>query len=350
MKNVILAMSGGIDSSVALFLLKKEGYNVRGVTMQNGSMSEKEIEDARLVALQNNVEWELVDVEERFRKEVEEYFVRTYAIGMTPNPCAVCNRKIKFGLLFDLMQEKYGESCYATGHYAKIIDSEGQFFLSPADDRKKDQSYFLSTIKKEYLSKILFPLSNLSKEEVRKIAEENNIKTAKKPDSQEICFIPDDDYRRFLLDKGLEERIGEFVVTDGRILGKHKGTFNYTIGQRKGLGISYSEKLFVKNLVVGDNKVMLDVHENMYNRGLLMDDLNLFTNSDYLSELSKKMVKCKVRSNSSPVNAMIKVIGEEIEVVFEEKQFAISPGQLCVIYSDEKILLSGRIIKVLDNI
>jgi tRNA-specific 2-thiouridylase len=349
MENVILAMSGGIDSSVALYLLKKEGFNVRGFTMQNGSMSEKEIKDAQLVARQNDVEWELVDIEKEFKKEIEKYFIETYAIGMTPNPCAVCNRKIKFGLLIEMMRRKYGDVYYATGHYARIVKIQGNYFFSQATDLKKDQSYFLSTVKKEYLPKIIFPLADLTKAEVRKIAEQQNIRTAKKPDSQEICFIPEDDYRKYLLDHGVQTKRGNFVFVDGTVMGTHDGTCNYTIGQRKGLGISYSEKLFVKEIKVGSNEVILDVHQNMYHTGLIADRLNMFINMREIGEISQKMLKCKVRSNSKPVNVKIKLIKDKLEVLFEEKQFAVSPGQLCVIYCDEKVVLSGRIIAAVEK-
>jgi tRNA-specific 2-thiouridylase len=348
MKDVIIAMSGGIDSSVAMFLLKKQRYKLRGVTMQNGSMPENEIDDARTVAQQNGVEWELIDVEMEFKEAVEKYFIDSYAVGLTPNPCAMCNRKIKFGFLMNLMRKKYGDVYYATGHYAKIIKDEEDCFLTLARDEKKDQSYFLSTIKKEYLSDILFPLANLTKEEVREIAVENGIKTAKKPDSQEICFIEDDNYRKYLLDNGMKPRSGKFIFSDGTPLGEHQGTFNYTIGQRRGLGISYSEKLFVKNIDVEKNEVLLDVNENMYNSGLIADRLNLYIKMENRDELSKKMIKCRVRSNAKLVNAKIKWMNDKIEILFTEKQFAISPGQLCVVYDEDKVVLSGKIIEIIN--
>jgi len=350
MKTVILAMSGGIDSSVSLFLLKKWGYNVRGVTMQNGSMSQREIEDARQVASQNEVEWELVNVEKEFREMVECDFIESYALGLTPNPCALCNRRIKFGFLFEQMREKYGDVYYATGHYARIVREDDEYFFSTAADVKKDQSYFLSSVKKSVLSRIIFPLADLTKAEVRKIALENDIKTAKKPDSQEICFIKDDDYRKYLTEQGIESKSGAFVLSgDGMIIGEHKGTFNYTIGQRKGLGISYSEKLFVKNIDIKRNTVMLDIHQNMYHSGLIADDLNFYKDLKETDEYSEKMIKCKVRSNSSAVNASVRFFDGKVEVRFAERQFAVSPGQLCVIYDADKIILSGRIIQSVEN-
>ena len=343
-KRVVLAMSGGVDSSVALHLLLKRGYEVAGVTMQVGTMSESDIEDAAKLAKRYGIEWHLIDLSEVFVKTVERYFVEEYEAGRTPNPCAFCNRAIKFGLLFDKMRARYPGCYYATGHYARIEVNDDRFFLKQAVDEKKDQSYFLARIKKERLRDLIFPLGEYDKEQVRELARDARIPVADKGESQEICFIPDDDYRQYLRKTGVCPQPGEFMLENGETPGTHNGFWQFTIGQRKGLGISYSEKLFVRSLNPLTGEVFLAPRGKMDDTGLIAEKLNDMVNRDLIMRKEDEMLKCKVRSGQRFCDASISVSGDRLHVGFKEPQFAVAPGQLCVVYDQEgRVLISGWI-------
>ncbi len=347
---VILAMSGGVDSSVALYLLLENGYKVRGVTMQNGSLSEGEIKAAKKTADHFKVDWELVDIKADFQDKVINPFIEAYAKGLTPNPCAICNRHIKFGSLFNMMQNRYPDSLYATGHYARIKTVHGISFLTEARDIKKDQSYFLSSVKPKILQRLIFPIGDLFKDDVREIARQKGFPSAEKSESQEICFIPNDDYATFLIKRGLTQETGDIKNETGEILGKHKGYFNYTIGQRRGLGVFGSERLFVREILPELNTLIVSTRENMNDMGLIACSLNKFTNQQQYDELSKKVIKCKVKSGSVKHDSVFRLRDDTLYVLFKEPVFALTPGQLCVLYNDEgMIVISGIINKVINK-
>ena len=250
-KKILLGMSGGVDSSVSAVLLQEQGYEVIGATMKMWKDTEKVIEDAKKVCKKLGIQHHVIDCTEKFRCHVINKFISEYENAKTPNPCIECNRYLKFGAFYEKAKE-LGCEYIATGHYAKTEYSEKykRYVLKKSDEEKKDQTYFLYYIPKEEIEFIIFPLQNrASKEETRKIAERNNLEVAQKKDSQEICFIPDNDYQKFLQKYSSQKpKVGNIVLKDETVLGKHKGLINYTIGQRKGLGISYSKPLYVTRI------------------------------------------------------------------------------------------------------
>lgn len=338
-------MSGGVDSSVALQILLDQGYIVHGITMQNGYLSKEEIARAQRAANHFKINWEVVFVEKEFEKMVIQPFIRYYEQGLTPNPCVLCNRGIKFGFLFDVMQEKFPETLYATGHYAQIEKKDTLYFLKEAADCKKDQSYFLGTIRPEVLSKLLFPIGGYYKSEIIEIAKKSAFVPNEINESQDICFIHDQDYTRFLEYKGVVEKSGKIVNQMGDELGSHKGVYHYTVGQRRGLGITAKERLYVKEIEPNTNTVVLAPLREMYSRSLLAFQLNRFVTEKKVSELSKKMLKCRVKSGSQMHDCHISVEDDELTVFFSEQLFAITPGQLCVVYNNEGLIMISGIIK-----
>lgn len=338
MKKVLLGMSGGVDSSASAVILKNKGYEVIGATMVLFDMKEDNtsVSDAKRVCEVLNIEHHVIDLKDEFRKHVIDNFMNCYKNGETPNPCIECNRFLKFGALYDLAKE-LGCDYIATGHYAKIVDNK----LCKATNLDKDQSYFLYKIKKDVLSHIIFPLEEYeNKEEIRKIAEINNLPVAAKKDSQEICFIPNDDYVSYLnenLDKLPDQ--GNFVLKDGTILGKHKGIIYYTIGQRKGLGISYKTPLYVIEIDSKTNTIVLGDEKDLYS------DTLIATNVNVLVDKLPSRVMAKVRYRSKEAKASIEYIDEfNVKVIFDEPQKSITKGQSVVFY-DGNVCLGGGIIK-----
>ena len=337
MKKVLVGISGGVDSAVSALLLKQQGYEVVGATMIlfGDIESNQSIEDAKKVCKQLNIEHHIIDLMDTFKEKVINSFIKSYKDGETPNPCIECNRFLKFGALFEKGKE-LGCEYIATGHYAKV--NNGMLFK--ADDEKKDQTYFLYKIEKKVLPYIIFPLENLDKEIIRKIAKDNNLIVADKKDSQEICFIPNDDYANYL-ESNLSTLpdAGDFVLKDGTLLGKHKGIIYYTIGQRKGLGISYKIPLYVIEINKQNNTIVLGEEKDLYNNILIATDVNL------LVDLLPKEVMAKVRYRSKISKAQIEIIdNNNVKVVFEEPQRSITKGQSVVFY-DNDICLGGGIIK-----
>ena len=336
MKRVLLGMSGGVDSSVCAYLLKKEGYEVVGVTMTlfTPASESTAIEDAKKVCEKLNIEHHVIDYQKEFKSTVIDNFINSYLNAKTPNPCVVCNKKLKFGLLWEKAKELNCEYI-ATGHYAEIIDNKICSIDSP-----KDQTYFLYSINKEIIPHIIFPLSKYSnKEEIRRIAEDQNLVTYNKKDSQDICFIENGDYSNFLennLDKLPNQ--GNFVLKNGAILGKHKGIIYYTIGQRKGLGISYKHPLYVISINKDKNEILLGEEQDLYSKSIKIVDTNIL-----VDELPKKaMAKIRYKSKLVPCNITI-VDNNNITIVFDEPVKSATPGQSLVLY-DNNILLGGGII------
>lgn len=343
-KKVVIGLSGGVDSSVAAFLLKEQGYEVIGVSLMNGYSGEENVErDAKLVAKHLGVSLQIVDIHKEFKKEIVDYMVDSYYRGETPNPCIFCNRLIKFKYLFDVADE-IGAEFVATGHYANVVKTEnGRYSILAAADDTKDQTYFLYQLPQKYLSRLVMPLAGLKKEEVRKIAADNNLHVSQKKDSQEICFVSDDDYASFIVEeKGYIPSPGNFVDTDGNVLGKHKGIIYYTIGQRKGLGIALGYPAYVKEINVERNEVVLSSNEELFVREVY------FNNAFWMSvEEPDDKTECfgKVRFRHKACRCVIECIEDKLyKATFEEPVRAPAPGQAVVFYENDMIL-GGGIIK-----
>jgi tRNA-specific 2-thiouridylase len=340
MARVLLGMSGGVDSSVAAYLLKEEGYEVVGVTMslfnQSEEAREKQIGDAKRVCEKLGIEHHVVDYQNEFNNNIIKDFIDNYLNGKTPNPCVLCNKKFKFGALWEKAKELNCEYI-ATGHYANVIDGNIHRM-----DSSKDQSYFLYQISKEVVPHILFPLNKFSnKEEIRQIAtRENLVEVADKKDSQDICFIEEGNYTKFL-----EENLntlpdkGDFILTNGEIIGKHKGIIYYTIGQRKGLGISYQTPLYVVNIDKTNNQVILGTEEDLYKKIVYIENINL-----HVTNLPNNL-QAKTRFRSDFYPCKIELIDDNnIKVIFDNPVKSPTPGQSLVLYSDT-MLVGGGIIK-----
>ena len=337
-KKVAVAMSGGVDSSLTAALLLERGFKVFGVTMLLDD--DKNIFDAKKVCDFLGIEHFVADFREIFRDKVENYFVEEYLRGKTPNPCVQCNKFIKFGALFDFASD-LGANFLATGHYARIIFEDERFKLKKAVDVKKDQSYVLYNLTAEKLARIILPLGDFSKVETRILAEKLNLPVASKPDSQEICFIPDDDYKNFILSrKPTAEALkpGEIVDSSGKILGNHSGVANYTIGQRKGLGIAAPQPLYVTHLDVANKKVVVDTNDKLFTNILTARDVHWI-----YKPILPKNLHAKIRYGSKFADCIVFEEENLLKVEFSEPQRAITSGQSIVFYDDDEVL-GGAII------
>ena len=357
MKKVMVGMSGGVDSSVAALILREQGYEVMGVTLklfgdEDIIQAEKDgktccalsdVEDARSVAYRLGFEHLVFNFKECFRECVMENFVSTYLAGRTPNPCIECNRHVKF----DKMLRRALELDYdyiATGHYAinEYDEKTGRYLLKRPKDRSKDQTYVLYSLTQEQLKHIIFPLGNLEKPEVRKIAENAGLVNSNKPDSQDICFVPDGDYVSFI-EKFTGENVprGTFTDINGKILGKHKGIINYTIGQRKGLGISLGKPAYVVSKNVLTNTVTIGDEKDLYTSSLIAEDVNLIS----VSEITEPIrVTAKTRYSQKEQPAVVSNLGNgEYLVEFDTPQRAVTSGQAVVFYNDDVVVGGGTI-------
>jgi tRNA-specific 2-thiouridylase len=344
---VAVAMSGGVDSSVTAALLKQQGYEVFGLTMRlfppSGEIKGSAVHDAAMVADHLAIQHHTADFEPAFSSLIISDFIDQYRYGQTPNPCVLCNRHIKFGLLLDKARE-LGAEMLATGHYVrKTTDSDGCCHLRKARNLPKDQSYFLYTLTRERLSRLLFPLGEIeSKDEVRRLARGFKLPVAEKSDSQEVCFIPNDDYIAFLEKNGnLKDRAGEIVHLQGTVLGSHRGIHRYTIGQRRGLGIAWSEPLYVVALDATSNTVVVGEQQYVAALGLVAGDVSWVN----LPPETEGGYTCKIRYRHQPVACHVRLTSEGFcEVVFDEPQKAVTPGQSLVIYQGDEVLGGGRIL------
>ena len=344
---VLLGMSGGVDSSVAAVLLKQAGFEVIGATMQlyqNKEEGEKTLQDAKKVCEKLEIPHYTIDCTKEFRTHVVENFIGCYACAKTPNPCVECNQYLKFGAFYEKAKE-LGCEYIATGHYAKIEfdDKYNANVLKKANNIQKDQSYVLYDIKKEMLNHTIFPLGKFeSKEEIREIAKKYGLDVANKPDSEDICFIPNGDYKEFLEKKAkFKPKEGNIVDKKGNILGKHNGLYKYTIGQRKGLGISNPVPLFVIDFNKLKNELIVGEEKDLYKDSLLAADIN------WLVDNVKTGIKvnAKIRYAAEPKPAKIILLTKGYaRVIFDEPQRAITPGQSVVFYDGDVVLGGGKIL------
>ena len=365
-KTIAVAMSGGVDSSTVAAMLRAEGYDVVGLTMQlwnqrrlsgHAGMPESvqgrccsidDVYDARRVAETLGIPYYVVNHEERFERDVVRPFVEEYLAGRTPIPCSLCNNHLKFDQLL-IVARQIGADQIATGHYAQVVFDEqvGRWLLKRPADKSKDQTYFLFGLTQEQLSRTLFPLGGMTKPEVRELARKHKLVIAEKPDSQEICFVPGGDYKRFLeaylTEQGdtPSEIAGEMVTTDGKVIGEHAGVHNFTVGQRKGLGVATGSPLYVIQIKNDTRQVVVGKDEELYSRTLRARRVNLISTT----ELREPMrVAVKIRHKHQPASAVIESAGlDEVRVTFDEPQRALTPGQAAVFYDGDIVVGGGWI-------
>jgi tRNA-uridine 2-sulfurtransferase len=355
MKSVVLGMSGGVDSSVAAALLVEQGYEVQGVTLQtwepeDGDKVSKKWQErgcckvgiARYVAERLNIPHRVLDIRDQFRSDVVRDFVDSYISGQTPNPCVRCNERVKVASLIKVATET-GAQYVATGHYVRILrDHEGRLQMRKAEDPKKDQSYFLYRLNRAWLPRLLFPVGGIRKEEVWNRAEDIGLPADEIKESQEICFVTKGDYRSFLTEQAPEaEQPGAFVGSDGRRLGTHRGAAFYTPGQRRGLGVSSDERLYVVRIDVPTNSVVLGNEADLLQKSCVVEDVNL-VGIDSLEEPMRAQVKIRYASPAVPATVAPDTNGR-LRIEFDAPQRAVSPGQSAVFYQDD-IVLGGGII------
>ncbi len=360
-------MSGGVDSSAVAAMLRAEGHNLIGLTMQlwnqrrlagHEGMPEQvtgrccsldDVYDARRVAQQIGIPYYVVNHEERFERDVVRPFVAEYLSGRTPIPCSLCNNHLKFDQLL-IVAQQIGAERVATGHYARVVFDEGRkrWLLKRPADHSKDQTYFLFGLTQDQLSRTLFPLGDMTKPQVRELAAKHSLAIAEKPDSQEICFVPGGDYKRFidayLAESGesLPDTAGDLVTTTGEVIGEHRGIHNFTVGQRKGLGVATGSPLYVIQISGADKQVVVGSDEHLYSRTLRVRRINLIS-VDGLGEPMR--VAVKIRHRHEPAPATIERAGDdEILVTFDEPQRAITPGQAAVFYDDDVVVGGGWIV------
>ncbi len=359
-KKVVIAMSGGVDSSLAARLLVEQGYNVIGVTMKlwgyidtggqpthdSNCCSLDDINNAKAECAALGIPHYTLDMSAEFKQIVIENFVTEYKAGRTPNPCIICNTEIKWHALLNKLDD-LGVEFLATGHYARKVrhESSGKWVVGRGKDNIKDQSYVLWGIKPEDLERTLFPLGDLSKKEVRELAAQADMRTADTPESMEICFVPDNDYRRFLNDQYPEiaesAPAGDFVNAQGDVIGQHQGVFNYTVGQRKGLGLATGERVFVNKIDVDNNVVHVGSKEDVKATEFTVNSCNWLIPESFILD---KPVDVQIRYNHSAKPAMItRISPEEISVKFVNPESAIAPGQSAVFFQGELVVGGGII-------
>ncbi|MEO0074683.1 MAG: tRNA 2-thiouridine(34) synthase MnmA [candidate division WOR-3 bacterium] len=351
-KRVLVALSGGVDSAVAAFLLKEMGYQVIGIHFNVIPQSKyfhnlkKNENDLKSICEKLDIPLQIIDLQTEFQSQIIDNFCAEYIAGRTPNPCVLCNRIIKFKSLLEYAI-KYDAQKIATGHYA-IIDydkSKNQWLLRQAVDKQKDQSYVLYKLNQEILTKTYLPLGKLTKSEVRSIAQKLHLTVADKPDSQEVCFIPDRNYIKFITSaQSYQPQTGNIINLQGKVIGKHPGIIYYTIGQRKRIGIASKKPYYVVKIDVKNNQIIVGEEKDVYQKRFQVKDLN-YINFKRLTKTINAQVK--IRYTHQPALALIKPINDRVEVEFQEAQWAITPGQAAVFYDHDIVIGGGTIEYVL---
>ena len=347
-------MSGGVDSSVAAKIMCDRGYKCIGCTMrlyenedagiskENTCCSLDDVEDARSVAYSLGMPYYVFNFKDEFKEKVINKFIRCYECGVTPNPCIDCNRYLKFEALYRRAQV-LGCDCIVTGHYARIVEENGKYLLKKGLDDTKDQSYVLYSLTQEQLSRTQFPLGDISKTETRAIAEENHFINARKHDSQDICFVPDGDYAKVIeLHTGKKSEPGDFTDKDGRVYGRHEGIIHYTVGQHRGLGLHWHEKLYVTAIDAEKNRVILGHYEELFSKELDAEEFNWSSGEVPEGEFRCK-VKTRYRHREQPAT-VIPVGNDRVHVIFDEPQRAVTKGQAAVLYDGDTVLGGGTIV------
>jgi tRNA-specific 2-thiouridylase len=338
-------MSGGVDSSVAAALLKQQGHEVFGVTMRlyDSSGADAAADDAAKVADKLGIAHLVFDMRDSFSRTVIDYFYHEYAAGRTPNPCVLCNRQIKFGALWEKAKEM-GADLLATGHYAMIVHEKDRYLLKKSAGLKKDQSYFLYRLTQEQFRRTLFPLAALTKDKVKHMAQELGLPAANRPESQEICFIPDNDYARFLKEHTHVNAVsGSILDGAGKRLGVHNGIFNFTIGQRKGLGIASTEPLYVTGINAAVNSITVGSKEDIYGDELVANDLNWIA-CPPPSQPFKASARIRYRHQEAEADVTL-IENDKVLVKFTTPQMAITPGQSIVFYDKDSVIGGGTILR-----
>ena len=357
MSKVLVAMSGGVDSSVTLIKVLEMGHEAIGITMKlweykhvggnnlqdNNCCAVESINNAKLVCERLGVPHYTVDFTEDFKEKVVENFVSEYKLGRTPNPCVRCNSYVKWDTFID-QADKLGAKYIATGHYAIIDNDTNNYFIKRGKDKVKDQSYVLWGIPKHTISRTILPLGGLTKSEVRKIARDHSLETADTPESMEICFVADNNYKRFIKDYTGESsaKKGTTLDEDGNILGKNPGYINYTVGQRKGIGVTNPDPLYVKNINAKDNTITVSEKKSLYSSECKISNINWLTKTQNFP----MEVNCQIRYNGNVSKALITNENNEISASFSNPQLAITPGQSIVFYNDKEVLLGGGVIEL----
>lgn len=358
MKRVLVGMSGGVDSSVVALLLKQQGYEVIGVTLNLWSYEDRQEPyneccslEVRTVAQQLGIEHHFIDAGKEFKERVVDIFLAEHAQGRTPSPCGRCNRLVRFPILLELA-DRFGCDYLATGHHARIAAEDGIYYLLTSKDPLKDQSYFLYGLTQAQLRKILFPVGDLLKSEVWQIAKENNLVSARKPESMDLCFIPRGDYRAYLREK-LDGLVcpGEIVDTSGRVVGRHEGLAFYTIGQRQGLGIALGQRVYVVGFDYEKNRLIVGDENALLSEELIATDVNLIYAPSPLTPHPSARglpITVKIRYRSPRVPATLEFREDKrVRVRFAQPQRAVTPGQLAVFYEGERVLGGGVIERAL---
>lgn len=355
MSKVVVGMSGGVDSSVAAYLLKKQGYDVIGVTMQirqdedekiaeenGGCCGLSAVEDAGRVARELGIPYYVMNFKSEFKEKVIDYFVKEYTEGRTPNPCIACNRCVKWESLLRRSME-IGADYIATGHYSRIARLDnGRYVIRNSVMALKDQTYALYNLTQQQLSRTLMPVGDYTKEEIRKIAGEIGLNVAYKPDSQDICFVPDGDYAAFIKKENGYKEEGSFVDLQGNIIGRHRGIIHYTVGQRKGLGISAGEPLYVVNIRPETNEVVLGKNNDTFKDTVYADHINCMAEPEILPDTR---LKGKIRYNHSGAECTVTMVDKDtLKCVFDKPQRAVTPGQALVLYKDDYVFGGGIIV------